>query len=155
MSSDSDRSREVSPFTHYCLNALSPITVLPPSLSRYQQEQDKPSPLIQTAPLPPIYCCNCRKSRCLKLYCPCFAQKQFCSGCSCLNCKNKQSRARLREKAINKALERNPEAFIREVTMKGCNCKKTRCNKKYCECFQKCVVCTEKCRCNGCNNINI
>ena len=34
--------------------------------------------------------CKCKKSRCLKLYCECFAAKEFCtgSGCQCLNCLN-------------------------------------------------------------------
>ena len=32
--------------------------------------------------------CNCTKSMCLKLYCDCFANGEFCSGCNCQNCHN-------------------------------------------------------------------
>ena len=33
--------------------------------------------------------CNCKKSKCLKLYCECFANGLFCSrDCECLNCAN-------------------------------------------------------------------
>ena len=33
--------------------------------------------------------CNCRKSRCLKQYCECFREKEFCSHrCNCLSCHN-------------------------------------------------------------------
>lgn len=32
--------------------------------------------------------CNCKKSRCLKLYCECFAAELFCDGCNCTDCQN-------------------------------------------------------------------
>ena len=33
--------------------------------------------------------CNCKKSRCLKLYCDCFAAGQYCKhSCSCQSCMN-------------------------------------------------------------------
>jgi hypothetical protein len=32
--------------------------------------------------------CNCKKSKCLKLYCECFAAELFCEGCNCLDCSN-------------------------------------------------------------------
>ena len=33
--------------------------------------------------------CNCRKSRCLKQYCECFREKEFCSSlCNCMGCLN-------------------------------------------------------------------
>lgn len=32
--------------------------------------------------------CNCTKSMCLKLYCDCFANGEFCNGCNCQNCHN-------------------------------------------------------------------
>ena len=34
--------------------------------------------------------CNCKNSRCLKLYCECFASGQYCEpgSCNCLNCFN-------------------------------------------------------------------
>ena len=39
--------------------------------------------------------CNCVKSRCLKLYCDCFAQGVYCSGCSCQDCHNTEENAGL------------------------------------------------------------
>lgn len=32
--------------------------------------------------------CNCKKSRCLKLYCECFAADRYCHGCHCQSCMN-------------------------------------------------------------------
>lgn len=32
--------------------------------------------------------CNCTKSQCLKLYCPCFANGEFCYLCDCQSCAN-------------------------------------------------------------------
>lgn len=33
--------------------------------------------------------CNCKKSKCLKLYCDCFASGYGCSDdCNCVNCEN-------------------------------------------------------------------
>lgn len=32
--------------------------------------------------------CNCKKSKCLKLYCECFAAELFCDGCNCTDCQN-------------------------------------------------------------------
>ena len=33
--------------------------------------------------------CNCKKSKCLKLYCECFANNRFCGGhCACNGCSN-------------------------------------------------------------------
>jgi len=32
--------------------------------------------------------CNCKKSKCLKLYCECFAGGAFCHACSCQSCQN-------------------------------------------------------------------
>lgn len=32
--------------------------------------------------------CNCRKSKCLKLYCECFVSGEVCVDCNCQNCHN-------------------------------------------------------------------
>ena len=32
--------------------------------------------------------CNCKKSKCLKLYCECFAAELVCDGCNCSDCQN-------------------------------------------------------------------
>lgn len=41
------------------------------------------------APAQPPICCNCEKSRCLKLYCECFSRNVLCNkGCNCRDCLN-------------------------------------------------------------------
>lgn len=32
--------------------------------------------------------CNCRNSKCIKLYCDCYANGTFCNGCNCSDCFN-------------------------------------------------------------------
>jgi hypothetical protein len=47
--------------------------------------------------------CNCRNSRCLKLYCECFASGQYCFGCNCQACHNNPENDEMRKRAIEQA----------------------------------------------------
>ena len=109
--------------------------------------------------------CTCKKSKCLKLYCQCFAAKAMCEDrCRCFDCKNNASNAKERTNAIQSILLRNPTAFETKFKPKGngnagkgahktgCKCRRSACLKKYCECFNAKVKCSSNCRCVGCKN---
>lgn len=56
--------------------------------------------------------CNCKKSRCLKLYCECFQKQLFCSeNCNCHGCGNKKENREEHKQAVIDALARNAHGF--------------------------------------------
>jgi hypothetical protein len=110
--------------------------------------------------------CKCTRSKCLKLYCDCFATSRYCDGCKCVGCYNRPTHEKERNEAIEAALAKNSKAFMDKIiTQKtktdlsvigvhnsGCHCKRSNCIKKYCECFENNVSCGDKCKCNDCKN---
>ena len=114
----------------------------------------------------PLHKCKCTKSKCLRLYCQCFAKGLICGvDCDCTDCHNKDEFKTLRDLVIQETIEKNPYAFKSKykkheeknniLHSRGCNCSKTGCIKEYCECFKAGTGCSRLCRCVNCKNDKI
>lgn len=110
--------------------------------------------------------CQCKLSKCLKLYCACFSSKNRCSdSCQCTGCYNTEELTELTDMVYKDTVEKNPLAFTdkfkviegdeKKLHARGCNCTKTNCQKNYCECFHAGIGCSQLCKCSNCKNSRI
>ena len=98
-----------------------------------------------------VHRCTCKRSRCLKLYCDCFANCVFCTdSCECVDCINNKDNETLVNQCRRSISERNSKAFDQTIS---CSCKRTNCLKKYCDCYRIGILCTDKCSCVDCSNM--
>ncbi|KAK1382827.1 CRC domain-containing protein [Heracleum sosnowskyi] len=123
--------------------------------------------------------CNCKKTKCLKLNCDCFAAGYYCGqNCSCQGCFNRpeyqdtvldtrqhivsQDPLAFAPKILQQVATVTYERFLQDINKltpsserneRGCNCKKSMCLKRYCQCYQSNVGCSDGCRCAGCKNV--
>jgi hypothetical protein len=118
--------------------------------------------------------CNCKNTKCIKLYCECFRNQIFCGNqCKCVCCNNDAQHMPERTRSMNEIVKKNPLAFTASADkvvpvarktlgdiaqsqaplgFQGCNCKKSRCLKKYCECYSNGLGCSPSCKCVECSN---
>lgn len=143
----------------------SPVIESSPRVRKMSELQEK-SVDEQSQDLKPSHTCNCSKSKCLRLYCECFAKGLTCgSSCNCQDCHNNEEYNVLRDLVVQETLEKNPSAFkskykVHEVKRnilhsRGCHCSKTSCLKEYCECFKAGTGCSRLCKCTNCKNTKI
>ena len=105
--------------------------------------------------------CRCRSSKCIKMYCDCFAANRYCTAaCVCSGCENVTTNEASLKRTRASIQRRNPNAFQNKVERRhgtrrhaqGCRCTRSMCLKRYCECFKAGIQCTSACSCHDCRN---
>jgi len=79
---------------------IEPSPIMNSPLENIRSSIDKPPDIFETTGVKPRKPCNCTKSQCLKLYCECFANGEFCNNCNCNNCANNLEHEEARQRAI-------------------------------------------------------
>ena len=92
--------------------------------------------------------CNCKKTRCLRMYCECFLNHTLCGPeCNCEGCHNTADNI----EEINSTMVKVGKKYSAR-TLPGCNCHKTSCQRNYCSCYKNGLGCSDLCQCVDCKN---
>lgn len=87
---------------------------------------------------PGVLRCTCKKTRCLKKYCVCYAQGKACgSQCFCDDCENTSARKMSKQE---------------QELQQSCTCQRSKCLKLYCRCYANGRACGKACDCVDCGN---
>ena len=105
--------------------------------------------------------CACEATKCLRRYCPCFANGGVCSAeCRCLNCLNSVKFQKERELVIEKTKMITKNSFTAKIiktktgkiiNSEGCKCK-SGCQTSKCACSKNNIGCSPICKCTSCQN---
>ncbi|CAI9114148.1 OLC1v1014803C1 [Oldenlandia corymbosa var. corymbosa] len=166
--SNSSRKRKTASLSSVYSPPRSPLGIIKPSLEIELgcSESKDDFPMKERK-------CKCKQSRCLKMYCWCFASGQSCNGCSCFDCQNTPGNEDARQAALGSILERNSKSLRKMISTPkfsasnkdswkeniilvnvGCCCKKSHCIQGYCDCYHAKKSCSEACKCWNCENVH-
>ena len=94
---------------------IEPSSIVTTTIETPRPAIEKMPDIFESTGVKPRKPCNCTKSQCLKLYCECFANGEFCNNCNCNNCFNNLAHEEARQRSIKQCLERNANAFRPKV----------------------------------------
>lgn len=105
--------------------------------------------------------CACKLTKCLRRYCPCFANGGVCvPDCLCSNCMNSDKFKKERAVIIEKTKKITKNSFTKKIVKtktgrlintEGCQCK-SGCLSGKCACSKNGIGCSPICRCLSCQN---
>ena len=105
--------------------------------------------------------CNCKTTKCLKRYCPCFSNGGYCGpNCGCYECTNtiefkeiigaiKQKTQEIYQHSFKQKIVKTRSGNL--INPEGCKCE-SGCISKLCGCSQNSVGCSPICKCVSCKN---
>ncbi|EAS00995.2 tesmin TSO1-like CXC domain protein (macronuclear) [Tetrahymena thermophila SB210] len=98
--------------------------------------------------------CNCQTTQCIKKYCSCYANNNFCvpSICKCQSCMNTFQQSYNSTSQKKPKLISSQKSLSQENATISCTCQKSFCKKQYCDCYKSGKKCSTLCKCQNCFN---